>query len=71
MCFGIMLGILSGPGILLSARFLRQVLYVFMSKYSCRGTYGFPRLSITNPSKSCHGYCLTPWVQCGACSGLW
>ena len=63
----IMLGILSGPGVLLFARFLRQMSYIFLSKYLCSGVCGFPFLSMTNPSRSCHGYCLTPQVQYGVC----
>ena len=67
--FIIILGILSGPGVLLFARFLRQMSYVSLSKYSCIGVCGFPLLSMTNPSRSCQGYCLTPHVQYGVCSG--
>ena len=47
MFFRIILGILSGPGVLLFARFLRQVSYVSLSKYSCNGVCGFPLLSMT------------------------
>ena len=71
MCFRIVLGILSGPGVLLFAKFLRQVSYVSLSKYSFMGVCGFPLLSITYPSRSCHGYCLTPHVQYSVCSGWW
>ena len=66
--FIIILGILSGPGILLFAKFLRQMSYVSLSKYSCSGVYGFPLLLMTKPSRSYHGYCLTPHVQYGMCS---
>ena len=69
MFFRIMLGILSGPGVLLLARFFRHMSYVVLSKYLCSGVLGVPRLSMTNPSRSCHGYCLTPHVQFGVCSG--
>ena len=69
MFFRIMLGILSGPGVLLLARFFKHMSYVVLSKYSCSGTLGFPLLSMTNPSRSCHGYCLTPHVHFGVCSG--
>ena len=58
---------MSGPGALLFPRFLRQKSYVSWSKYVCKGIWGSPRLSIVNPSKSCHGYCLTPHVQCWMC----
>jgi hypothetical protein len=71
MFFKMMLGILSGPGILLFARFFRHMSYVSLSKYSCRGVCGFSLFSMTNPFKSCHGYCLTPHVQFGVCSGWW
>ena len=64
-----MLGILSGPGVLLFAKCFRQMSYVILSKYSCSGVSGFPLLSITNPSKSCHWYCLTPQLHYGMCSG--
>ena len=40
------LGILSGPGVLLLLRFLRQKSYVAWSKYVCSGISGSPRLSI-------------------------
>ena len=58
-------GTLSRPRVLLLARFLRQRLYVFLSKYVCRGVCGLPHLSIINPSMSCQGYCLILHVQCG------
>ena len=64
-----MLGILSGPGALLFARFLRHMSYVSLSKYSCSGICGLPLLSMTSPSKSCHGYFLTSHVHSGVCSG--
>ena len=67
--FRIMLGILSGPGALLFARFFRHMSYVSLSKYSCSVVCGLPLLSMTNPSKSCHGYFLTPHVHSGVCSG--
>ena len=50
--FSIVLGILSGPGVLLFVRFFRQMSYVSLSKYSCNGVCGFPLLSMTNPSRS-------------------
>ena len=56
MFFRIVLGILSGPGALLFARFLRHMSYVSLSKYSCRGVCGYSLLSKTSPSKSCHGW---------------
>ena len=65
----IILGILSGPGVLLFARFLRQMSYFFLSKYSCSGVCGFSLLFMTKPSRSCHGYYLTPHIQYGVCSG--
>ena len=58
-----------GPGVLLFARFLRQMSYISLSKYSYSGVCGFPLLSMTNPSRSCQGYCLTPQVQYGVYSG--
>ena len=69
MFFKIMLGILSGPSVLLLARYFRHISYVVLSKYSCNGVSRFSLLSMTNPSRSCHGYCLTPHVQFGVCSG--
>ena len=65
--FRIELGILSGPGALLLLRFLRQKSYISWSKYVCRGVWGTPHLSIMYPSRSCHGYCRTPHVQCSGC----
>ena len=62
-----MLGILSGPG--LFARFSKHISYGSLSKYLCRGICGLPLLSITSPSKSCHGYFLTPHVHSDVCSG--
>ena len=67
--FYIVFGILSGPGVLLLARFFRHKSYVSVSKYSYNGVCGFSLLSMTYPSISCHGYCLTPHVQFGGCSG--
>ena len=67
--FIIILGILSGPGVLLFARFLRQMSYVSLSKYSCSGVCGFPLLSMIKSSRSCQGYCLIPHIQYGVCSG--
>ena len=57
------LGILYGLGILLLARFFRHKLYVSWSKYVYRGVRGFPHLSMTNPSISCQGHCLTLHVH--------
>ena len=45
------------------ARFFRHKLYVSRSRYVYRGVWGFPRLSMINPSISCQGYCLTPHVH--------
>ena len=67
--FYIVFGILSGPGVLLLARFFRHKSYVSVSKYSYNEVCGFCLLSMTYPSISCHGYCLTPHVQFGGCSG--
>ena len=67
--FSIEFGILSGPRVLLLARFFRQRLYVSRSMYVCRGVSGFPRLSMMSPSTSCHGYCLTPHVHWGGWFG--
>ena len=64
-----MLGILSGPGALLFARFPRHKSYVSLSKYSYSGVCGLPLLSITSPSKSCHWYFLTTHVHSGVCTG--
>ena len=69
MFFRIMLGILSEPGVVLFARFFRQMSYVSLLKYSCNGVCGFPLLAMMNPSRSCHGYCLTLHVQYGMCFG--
>ena len=63
--FRIILGILLGRSVLLLARFFKHMSYVVLSKYSCSGALGFPFLSMTKPSKSCHGYCLTPYVHFG------
>ena len=51
--FRIVLGILSGPGVLLFARFLRQMSYISLSKCLCSGVCGSPLLSRTRPSRSC------------------
>ena len=67
--FRIILGILSRPGVWLLARFFKHMLYIVLSKYSCSGIVGFPLLFVTNPSRSCHGYCLTPHVHFGVCFG--
>ena len=61
--FRIEFGILSGPRVLLLARFFRHKLYVSWSRYVCNGVWEFPRLSMINPSISCQGYCLTPHVH--------
>ena len=58
-----MFGILSGPRVLLLARFFRHRLYVSLSKYVYKGVWRLPRLSIMNPSISCQGYCLIPHVH--------
>ena len=55
--------ILFGSKVLLLAKFFRHKLHVFWSKYVCKGVCEFPLLSKNNPSKSCHGYCLTPHVH--------
>ena len=67
--FSIMLGILSGPSVLLLANCFKHMSYVSLSKYSYSGVCGSPLLSIVNPVKSCHGYCLTLQVHIGVCSG--
>ena len=67
--FRIVLGILSGPGVLLFARFLRHMSYISLSKCLYNGVCGSPLLSRTRPLRSCQGYCLTPHVQYGVCSG--
>ena len=64
-----MFGILSGPGVLLLAKLFRHESYVYVSKYLYNGVCGFFLLLMTHPSKSCHGYCLTPHVQFNVCSG--
>ena len=69
MFFSMEFGILSGLGVLLFARCFRHISYVSLSKYVCRGVCGFPLFSIMKPSKSCHGYCFTPQVHWGWCSG--
>ena len=63
------LGILSGHGILLFARFLTHRLYVSRSKYMYKGICGLPRLSRISPSKSRHGCCLTAHVHFRGWSG--
>ena len=69
MFFSIVLGILSRPGVLLLVRCFKHMSYIVLSKYSCSGVLGFPLLLMTNPSRSCHGYCLTPHAHFGVCSG--
>ena len=54
---------------MLLAKSFRHKSYVFVSKYSYSGLCGFPLLSMTYPSISCHGYCLTLHVQFSGCSG--
>lgn len=65
-----LLGILSGPRVLLLARFLRHTSYVLRSKYVWRGMCGLPLESSVKPSISYHGYCRTPHLQCGGWSGV-
>ena len=61
--FSIQFGILSGPRVLLLARFFRHKLYVSRSRYEYRRVWGFPRVSMINLSISCQGYCLTPHMH--------
>ena len=65
----IALEILSGPSALLFAKYFKHMSYVSLSKKLCNGVCEFLLLSIINPSKSCHGYCLTLQVHVGMCSG--
>ena len=60
---------MSRPGILFLARLFRHMSYVFWSKYLCSGVCGLPLLFMTNPSRSCHGSCLTSFVHFSGCSG--
>ena len=69
MFFSIEFGILSRPGILLLDRCFKHRSYVSWLKYLCSGICESPLVSIMSPSRSCHGYCLTPHVQLFVCSG--
>jgi hypothetical protein len=51
---------LSGPGALLLPRYLRHRSYVILSNVFEMDAFISPHFSNTNPSRSCHGYCLTP-----------
>jgi hypothetical protein len=51
---------LSGPGALLLPRYLRHISYVILSNVFDMDACMSPRFFSTNPSRSCHGYCLTP-----------
>jgi hypothetical protein len=54
---------LSGPGALLFPKYLKHISYVFLSNVFAIVSSGFPLFSSMNPSRSCHGYCLTSQVH--------
>jgi hypothetical protein len=54
---------LFGPGALLFPKYLRHRSYVDLSNVFAMDMFALPRLSSTNPSRSCRGYCLTPHTQ--------
>jgi hypothetical protein len=71
MYFSIELGILSGPGALLLPRYLRHKSYVCLSNVFAMEAFVSPLFSNINPSRSCQGYCLTPYMHSGLWFGWW
>ena len=71
MSFNMAFGMLSGPGTLLLPKFLRYISYVDLSNVLDMDACGSPRFSSMNPSKSSHGYCLTPHTHFWLCIGWW
>ena len=53
---------LSSPGALLLPKYLRHRSYVSLSNVFAMDAFILPRFLSTNPSRSCHGYCLTPHI---------
>jgi hypothetical protein len=60
---------LSSPGALLLPKYLRHRSYVSLSNVFAMDAFISPRFSSTKPSRSCHGYCLTPHTQFWSWSG--
>jgi hypothetical protein len=56
---------LSGPGALLLPRCLRHRSYVFLSNVFAMEAFVSSLFSNMNPSRSCHGYYLTPHTHSG------
>jgi hypothetical protein len=54
---------LFGPGALLLPKCLRHRSYVSLSNVFAIDAFISPHFSSTNPSRSCHGYCLIPHTQ--------
>jgi hypothetical protein len=62
---------LSCPGALLLPRYLRHRSYVILSNVFAMEACMLPRFSNTKPSRSCHGYCLTPHTHFESWLGWW
>jgi hypothetical protein len=63
MFFSIEFGILSRPRALPFPEYLRHRLYVLLSNEFVIAPNKISRFPSTNPSRSRHGYCLTPHVH--------
>ena len=64
-------GMLSGHGTLLLPKYFRHISYVDLSNVLDMDACGSPRFSSTNPSRSCHGYCLIPHTHSWLWVGWW
>ena len=62
---------LSGPGALLLLKYFKHKSYVLLSNVLDMDDCESPRFSITKPSRSCHGYCLTPHTHLVLWMGWW
>jgi hypothetical protein len=62
---------LSGPGALLLPKFFKHRSYVSLSNVFAKDAFVSPLFSSTKPSRSCHGYCLTPHTQLRSWFGWW
>jgi hypothetical protein len=62
---------LSGPGALLLPKCFRHRSYVILSNVFAIDAFISPRFSSTKPSRSYHGYCLTPHTQSWSWFGWW
>jgi hypothetical protein len=62
---------LFGPGALLLPKYLRHRSYVSLSNVFAMDAFISLCFISTKPSKSCHGYCLTPHTQFWSWFGWW